>query len=44
MFLNFLQITRRYAEFSAAIVGLNESYPSATVQRLLSLLQNEVGY
>ena len=37
------QITRRYAEFSAAIVGLNESYPSSTVQRLLGLLQNEVG-
>ena len=38
----FLQITRRYAEFSAAIVGLNEAFPSAPVNRQLALLQAEV--
>jgi hypothetical protein len=35
-------ITRRYAEFSAALVGLNESFPSDRVNQLLSQLQNEV--
>ncbi|XP_014674937.1 PREDICTED: vacuolar protein sorting-associated protein 52 homolog isoform X2 [Priapulus caudatus] len=35
-------ITRRYAEFSAAIVGLNESFPSERVNRLLATLQGEV--
>jgi len=28
----FFQITRRYAEFSAAIVSLNESFPDEKVQ------------
>jgi len=36
------QITRRYAEFSAALVGLNESFSSDRVNQLLSQLQNEV--
>lgn len=35
-------ITRRYAEFSAAIVGVNESFPSERVTRLLGALQGEV--
>ena len=37
-----VQITRRYAEFSAAIVGLNESFPSEGVNRLMAQLQSEV--
>lgn len=35
-------ITRRYAEFSAAIVGISEHFPNETVSRLLQELQNEV--
>lgn len=35
-------ITRRYAEFSAAVVGLNESFSNERVNDLLSQLQNEV--
>lgn len=35
-------ITRRYAEFSAAIVGINESAPSPLVSRVLSDMQAEV--
>ncbi|KAF8774759.1 Vacuolar protein sorting-associated protein 52 like protein [Argiope bruennichi] len=35
-------ITRRYAEFSAAIVGINENFPSERVARLLAALQVEV--
>jgi len=35
-------ITRRYAEFSAAIVGINESFPHEQMNRLLALLQEEV--
>ncbi|XP_063234732.1 vacuolar protein sorting-associated protein 52 homolog isoform X2 [Bacillus rossius redtenbacheri] len=35
-------ITRRYAEFSAAIVGISESFPSELVNRLLAELQEEV--
>lgn len=35
-------ITRRYAEFSAAIVGINENFPSERVARLLATLQVEV--
>jgi len=35
-------ITRRYAEFSAAIVGINENFPSERVTRLLATLQVEV--
>ncbi|XP_067131774.1 vacuolar protein sorting-associated protein 52 homolog [Centruroides vittatus] len=35
-------ITRRYAEFSAAIVGINESFPNECVARLLAALQGEV--
>ncbi|XP_064616275.1 vacuolar protein sorting-associated protein 52 homolog [Liolophura sinensis] len=35
-------ITRRYAEFSAAIVGINQSHPDERTQRLLSQLQTEV--
>jgi len=36
------QITRRYAEFSAAIIGLNESFASERVNELMSQLLNEV--
>lgn len=36
------QITRRYAEFSAAIVGISEHFPNELVSRLLLDLQNEV--
>lgn len=36
------QITRRYAEFSAAIVGISEHFPNELVSRLLLELQNEV--
>lgn len=35
-------ITRRYAEFSAAIVGINQSFPDDRVYQLLSQLQSEV--
>ncbi|XP_063702830.1 vacuolar protein sorting-associated protein 52 homolog [Culicoides brevitarsis] len=35
-------ITRRYAEFSAAIVGISENFPNELVSRLLLELQNEV--
>jgi len=38
----YSQITRRYAEFSAAIIGLNESFPSERVNELMSQLLNEV--
>lgn len=37
-----VQITRRYAEFSAALVGISESFPSELVNRLLAVLQEEV--
>nr|CAD7257381.1 unnamed protein product [Timema shepardi] len=37
-------ITRRYAEFSAAIVGISESFPNEQVNRLLADLQEEVEY
>ena len=36
------QITRRYAEFSAAIVGINQSYPNERADRVLGQLQMEV--
>lgn len=36
------QITRRYAEFSAAIVGISEQFPIEMVAGLLRQLQNEV--
>jgi hypothetical protein len=35
-------ITRRYAEFSAIVVGITENFPNETVSRLLLELQNEV--
>ncbi|XP_036328736.1 vacuolar protein sorting-associated protein 52 homolog isoform X2 [Rhagoletis pomonella] len=35
-------ITRRYAEFSAAIVGISEHFPNELVSRLLLELQDEV--
>ena len=35
-------ITRRYAEFSAAIIGINESFPHEQMNRLLALLQEEM--
>jgi hypothetical protein len=35
-------VTRRYAEFSAAIVGINQSHPDAQVSKCLSTLQQEV--
>lgn len=36
------QITRRYAEYSGAIVNLNETFPDERVNRLLLKLQSEV--
>ncbi|XP_015774460.1 PREDICTED: vacuolar protein sorting-associated protein 52 homolog isoform X1 [Acropora digitifera] len=35
-------ITRRYAEFSAAIVSMNESFPDEKVNKVLAALQVEV--
>merc|ERR1719427_652935 len=35
-------ITRRYAEFSAAIVGINETFPHEQMNRLLAILQEEI--
>ncbi|KAH7642258.1 vacuolar protein sorting-associated protein 52-like protein [Dermatophagoides farinae] len=35
-------ITRRFAEFSAAIVTINDTFPDVRVTNLLSILQNEV--
>ncbi|XP_071821891.1 vacuolar protein sorting-associated protein 52 homolog [Apostichopus japonicus] len=35
-------ITRRYAEFSGALVSINESFPDERLDRLLSKLQSEV--
>ena len=35
-------ITRRYAEFSAAIVAINETFPHEQINRLLALLQEEM--
>ncbi|XP_046687752.1 vacuolar protein sorting-associated protein 52 homolog [Homalodisca vitripennis] len=35
-------ITRRYAEFSAAVVGISESFPDERVTRLLAQLLDEV--
>lgn len=40
--IRMLQITRRYAEFSAALVGISESFPSDLVNQLLAELQEEV--
>ena len=40
--MGVIQITRRYAEFSAALVGISESFPSERVNRLLAELQQEV--
>ncbi|TDG46298.1 hypothetical protein AWZ03_007269 [Drosophila navojoa] len=40
--LTLMIITRRYAEFSAAIVGISEHFPNELVSRLLLELQNEV--
>jgi hypothetical protein len=37
-----MQITRRYAEFSAALVGISESFPLELVNGLLAELQQEV--
>ena len=34
MEFSFFQITRRYAEFSAAIVSMNESFPDEKVRIL----------
>lgn len=36
------QITRRYAEFSAAIVGITENFPNELVSHMLLELQEEV--
>ena len=36
------QITRRYAEFSGALVSLNETFPDERVNRQLARLQTEV--
>ena len=38
----FCQITRRYAEFSGALVSLNETFPDERVNRQLARLQTEV--
>ena len=35
-------ITRRYAEFSAAIAGLNESFPDQRIENILDELSAEV--
>jgi len=35
-------ITRRYAEYSAAIVGINETFPHEQMHKLLAFLQEEV--
>ncbi|XP_044752013.1 vacuolar protein sorting-associated protein 52 homolog [Coccinella septempunctata] len=35
-------ITRRYAEFSAALVGISENFPNELINRLLAELQEEV--
>ncbi|XP_041976459.1 vacuolar protein sorting-associated protein 52 homolog [Aricia agestis] len=35
-------ITRRYAEFSAAMLSLSEQFPSEELSKLLSILQDEV--
>ena len=35
-------VTRRYAEFSAAIVAINETFPHEQMNRLLALLQEEM--
>ncbi|XP_065155781.1 vacuolar protein sorting-associated protein 52 homolog [Atheta coriaria] len=35
-------ITRRYAEFSAALVGISENFPNELVNQLLAELQEEV--
>ncbi|XP_023342298.1 vacuolar protein sorting-associated protein 52 homolog [Eurytemora carolleeae] len=35
-------ITRRYAEYSAGIVGINESFPHEHMHKLLAYLQEEV--
>ena len=35
-------ITRRYAEFSAAIGGLNESFPDQRIENILDALSAEV--
>lgn len=35
-------ITRRYAEYSAAIVGINETFPHEQMHKLLAYLQEEV--
>lgn len=40
--IHMVQITRRYAEFSAALVGISESFPSELVNQLLAALQEEV--
>lgn len=40
--LLLFQITRRYAEFSAAIVGISESFPNELVTKLLAQLLDEV--
>ena len=36
------QNPRRYAEFAAAIVGINETFPHEQMNRLLAVLQEEV--
>ncbi|XP_041369494.1 vacuolar protein sorting-associated protein 52 homolog [Gigantopelta aegis] len=40
--LTMFMVTRRYAEFSAAIIGINQSYPNERTDRLLGQLQTEV--
>jgi len=42
-FTLFFQITRRYAEYSAAILGISENFPHELVNMLLAELQDEVG-
>lgn len=37
-----MQVTRRYAEFSAAVVSINQSQPDDQVTKCLSTLQMEV--
>lgn len=38
----FLQITRRYAEFSSALVSINQTFPNERTMQLLGQLQVRV--
>ena len=42
MHIDSPQVTRRYAEFSGALVSINQSHPDDQVDQCLSALQGEV--